>query len=105
MPTTDDLLETAWGIIANAGWDGHDKTPGWQEAAVRWRDDYHRWLAQRASPGLKQDARLTGDLRHQVPPDDRPDGHNVTGQVGGTLIVLPGRCFCPIGHDHPQRDG
>jgi hypothetical protein len=34
------LLEMAWGIIANAGWDGMAKTPGWQEAAVRWRDEY-----------------------------------------------------------------
>jgi hypothetical protein len=34
------LLESAWGIIANAGWDGMAKTDGWQEAAVRWRDRY-----------------------------------------------------------------
>ena len=36
-----DLLEAAWGIIANAGWDGCAKTPGWQEAAILWRDRYH----------------------------------------------------------------
>ena len=39
-----DLLAAAWGIIANAGWDDCAKSPGWQEAAVRWRDDYHAWL-------------------------------------------------------------
>ena len=38
------LLGRAWGVIANAGWDDCAKSPGWQEAAVRWRDDYHRWL-------------------------------------------------------------
>lgn len=37
----DDMLESAWNIIANAGWDGQGKSPGWQEAAVRWRDNYH----------------------------------------------------------------
>ena len=43
---TMDLLETAWGIIANAGWDGMAQTPGWQEAAVRWRDRYHEVLRE-----------------------------------------------------------
>jgi hypothetical protein len=40
-----DMLEVAWGIIANAG-GGNWKleTPEWQEAAVRWRDEYHRTL-------------------------------------------------------------
>ena len=46
-----NLLDTAWGVIANAGWDGMAKTPGWQEAAVRWRDDYHRWLDLHLRPG------------------------------------------------------
>jgi hypothetical protein len=42
----DDLLEAAWGLIANAGWDAGSgvtdipKTAGWHEAAVRWREDY-----------------------------------------------------------------
>lgn len=40
----DALLDLAWGIIANAGWDGNDKTEGWQEAAVAWRDRYHAYL-------------------------------------------------------------
>ena len=42
-----DLLETAWGIIANAGWDDCAKTPGWQEAAERWRDGYHAFSTDR----------------------------------------------------------
>lgn len=43
------LLETAWGVIANAGWDANDRevagrAGGWHDAAVRWRDKYHEWL-------------------------------------------------------------
>lgn len=47
----DGLLNEAWGLIANAGWDAHrgqvdlDKSPGWHEAAIRWRDRYHALLA------------------------------------------------------------
>lgn len=39
-----ELLDMAWGVIANAGWYGTEKSPGWQEAAVRWRDQYHALL-------------------------------------------------------------
>ena len=49
----EELLELAWGVIANAGWpqDGAGdrsvpgRTPGWGDAAVRWRDRYFRWLS------------------------------------------------------------
>lgn len=40
-PSADDLLEAAWGIIANAG--GSDwtrETQEWQDAAARWRTSY-----------------------------------------------------------------
>jgi hypothetical protein len=47
-PNEPDLLEAAWGVIANAGWNDDAKTTGWQEAAERWRDSYHEWLAQRS---------------------------------------------------------
>jgi hypothetical protein len=45
-----DLIEAAWGIIANAG-GGNWKleTPEWQEAAARWREAYHRMLATSAN--------------------------------------------------------
>lgn len=48
----DPLLESAWGVIANAGgWDdAHAATPGWREAAERWRDEYHARLSARAVP-------------------------------------------------------
>ena len=44
-----DLLETAWGVIANAGGWNHEEgvscaTTGWEDAAIRWRDDYFHWL-------------------------------------------------------------
>jgi|SRR5215831_5687568 len=49
------LLEAAWGIIANAGWDAGSgdvsgpKPPGWHEAAVRWRDEYFLFVQE--NPG------------------------------------------------------
>lgn len=40
-----DLLELAWGVIANAGGgDWTTQTEEWQEAAARWRDRYHAAL-------------------------------------------------------------
>ena len=55
-----ELLDVAWGIIANAGWDAHsgettlDKTPGWHDAAIRWRDDYFAYLKGKAINGTQR---------------------------------------------------
>jgi hypothetical protein len=38
-----NMIEMAWGIIANVNWDGQNEA--WIKAAERWRDDYHEWLA------------------------------------------------------------
>lgn len=47
MEDAADLLETAWGIIANAyGGDWGKATPEWKAAAVRWRDKYHETLPE-----------------------------------------------------------
>jgi len=41
---TDDMLEMAWGVIANAtDWDRDDRAE-WRAAAERWRDRYHEHL-------------------------------------------------------------
>lgn len=42
----DNLLELAWGLIANAS-SGNwaDETDEWQEAARRWRDSYDKYIA------------------------------------------------------------
>ena len=40
-----DLLESAWGLIANAyggDWDLASEASGWKKAAERWRDEYHK---------------------------------------------------------------
>ena len=38
---SEDLLATAWAIIANAGGGNWDReTREWREVAVRWRDRY-----------------------------------------------------------------
>jgi hypothetical protein len=40
-----DLLEAAWGLIANAGGgDWERESPQWREAAVAWRERWHTWL-------------------------------------------------------------
>ena len=41
--TKDELLELAWGLIANANegnWD--DVKQDWRIAAEKWRDEYHK---------------------------------------------------------------
>ena len=48
-----DLLEAAWGVIANAGWNDDAKSPGWQEAAEHWRDRYHAYLDDLLRPGAE----------------------------------------------------
>ena len=42
-----DMIDVAWGIIANAyggDWDLASPASGWKEAAERWRDEYHDLL-------------------------------------------------------------
>lgn len=40
-----DLLENAWGLLANAGGgDWARESVEWADAAGRWRDDYHKLL-------------------------------------------------------------
>lgn len=42
-----NLIELAWGIIANAGsGDWTKETLDWQQAAIRWRESYHAMLNQ-----------------------------------------------------------
>ena len=41
----DELLELAWGLIANAGEGSWEREhPFWVKAAERWRDRYHAML-------------------------------------------------------------
>lgn len=80
--SADDLLDLAWGIIANAGFrEGEDKTPGWYEAARRWRDNYHEYIG-------------VGDSKDLVP--------NSVQTVASTL--LPGETR-PWREAHPRRIG
>src|SRR5688572_2265632 len=40
-----EIMDLAWGVIANAGdgdWEG--ESAGWRKAAVRWREKYHAML-------------------------------------------------------------
>jgi hypothetical protein len=46
----EDLLEVAWGIIANAGFgDWTKESNDWQAAANRWRGEYFAHLKQLSS--------------------------------------------------------
>lgn len=45
--TDDDLIESAWGIIANAGGGNWEtQTDEWVAAAESWRDRYHERNAE-----------------------------------------------------------
>ena len=42
-----DMLESAWGVIANAGGGNWNlESEDWQTAAKRWRDKYHEVLGE-----------------------------------------------------------
>ena len=50
-----DLLDTAWGVIANVGtrsggWD--TEHPEWVQAAERWRDRWHEMRRQHCAKGV-----------------------------------------------------
>lgn len=60
---SEDLLELAWGVIANAGegsW--HRESEEWQGAAERWRD---RWLKH-----IKSDQPARALSEFGAPPED-----------------------------------
>jgi hypothetical protein len=47
-----ELLEEAWGIIANAGsGDWKKESKDWQEAAATWRDKYHKRIKEAVDNG------------------------------------------------------
>lgn len=47
-PDLADLVESAWGVIANAHWGNWDLAPAeWKAAAEAWRDRYHALLEKR----------------------------------------------------------
>jgi len=58
----DDLLELAWGIIANANGGDWDKaTPEWHDAAERWRDRYFAILPTCSSGPCPETPELIND--------------------------------------------
>lgn len=81
-PTTsaeEDLIHRAWGIIANA----HaapiteqpaDATPGWSDAAVTWRNDFHAYVARRTRAREAETAMLTGFRGYPAERGEEPVG-------------------------------
>lgn len=57
MKELRDLLEEAWGVIANS-WRGNWSTAPleWQEAAARWRDKWFASLPKKGGPGREEQA-------------------------------------------------
>ena len=57
MSNNMDLIEYAWGIIANVSggdWDSQAET--WRYAAEKWRDQYHELLSEMESDGTIDEA-------------------------------------------------
>lgn len=65
----DDLIEAAWGLIANAnGGDWDSAPPEWRTAAEGWRDAYHDTLDKPVS--ASPDERLRAMLDPGSPADE-----------------------------------
>lgn len=47
---TAGLMQQAWLLIANAGWNGTEKPAGWQDSATRWKGDYQAWMTSQGDP-------------------------------------------------------
>jgi hypothetical protein len=57
----DDLIEFAWGVIANAsGGNWEKESAEWRGAAARWRDQYHRYLDANGTLGKVFEEMLFG---------------------------------------------
>jgi hypothetical protein len=79
-----DLLELAWGVIANAGFnEGESKTPGWHEAAVKWRDSWHEFLAESPPPAP------TTETQEPVEPSCGALGPKRADGKGRMICLLP----------------
>jgi len=83
------LCDEAWGIIANAGWDDTEKTGGWQQAAVRWRDRFFALLG--GDPHPDGVAILGGDLR----PDPRVTANGGAAARAGWNLPSPDKTIGP----------
>lgn len=83
VTTTDDLLYTAWAIIANArDWlITDDQAQEWVDAAERWRDEWHKTLPE---PVDRQPEALETDVERLWRIVGESTGHASTCWVGGT---------------------
>lgn len=71
-----DLLEAAWGLLANvddgnglgaSGDDRSHQTAEWREAAQRWRDGYHEWLRGYVAQTRRTAQHSSGNHDRKVP--------------------------------------
>lgn len=85
------MLETAWGIIANAsGGNWAKETPQWRDAARKWSDAYHLLIKKYAGP-RPIDNRLS-----DMSPADREKARNLSDQMRALLGNAPEMKPCPV---------
>ena len=97
-----DLLEMAWGVIANAdSADWNDPDNEWRQAAERWRDRYHAALDAHLSGRCRTDLKDLLELfpttlpLQRRPPRRRDSFGRKRRRVTGvrTLTILAGQSF------------
>lgn len=101
--TKDEMLEQAWGLICNASNRSIDNggpvdaTPGWADAAKRWRDDYHATIVEERWCWLRSTLDLQGDaFGHTFPKTGENLGEWVRTNVTA-LIAEVGEALQEIG--------
>ena len=106
--TAGELLEAAWGLIANAGWDACSgdvsmaKSPGWHEAALRWRDGYHQYTRERAG-SMEQEQELAAAADSLAVEKKENAAEKV---IEGTFVRLEHvvGAVARFAHEHPGLD-
>lgn len=93
IPQPYDLPYMAWTLLANVSeGDWTKQTPEWQGAVVRWRDEFHAWLADGTTPTEPALNGLEPGEIVAVPADLRNDPNGVRWEA-----QHPIRAWMPVG--------
>jgi hypothetical protein len=100
-----DCAEYGWTIIANAsGGDWTKEAKDWQEAAARFRDQYHACLAARPipSPGADGDTKRLDWLEKNAEELFRDKAEDATGGWFCVIETAPQSLTRPLGEFHVE---